>query len=423
MPVSDDRSSGPRPPAADPLAGTPYRTEQLLGGGGMGEVVAAVHVVLDRRVVVKLLRRELMQHPSLVDRMRLEAQSLALLAHPHIVAVTDLGQTPAGRPYVVMERLYGRTLRAELKARRVFPVAEAIEYAHQALAGLAAAHERGIVHRDIKLDNLFVCDPPAGGGARQLKLLDFGLAKIISEAAQRTSPAPLSHATEEGMALGTPKFFSPEQARGMRVDSRADLYSLGAVLYALLTGRAPFDHVHGVIELIRAHVYEVPAPPSAHAPQTVPTELDRIVLRALEKRPEDRFESAPAFASALREVARALRTSAPWMSTEPATASPRRGAAAAATAEPGPDRTIPLLQWAAAQPPAARRGPARLAPLPPREPPPPRTRPAAPDSTRGTTTPIRTARRSPQWVLLALVAAGTLLLSLVTVVIVLRLLG
>jgi serine/threonine-protein kinase len=229
------------------------------------------------------------------------------------------------------------------------------------------------------------------------------------------------------MALGTPKFFSPEQARGMRVDSRSDLYSLGAVLYALLTGRAPFDHVRGVIELIQAHVYEVPAPPSAHAPHTVPPALDRIVLKALEKRPEDRFESAHAFASALRDVARSLRTSVPWMSTEPAVTAPRRGPAPPDAAEPAADRTIPLVQWVAGQPVVARRAhlrPAPPAPQLPQEPAPvPRARPAAPESTHGTTTPIRTARRSPQWVLIPLVVTGTLLLSLVTVLIVLRLLG
>lgn len=307
------------------LLGTPYRPLRRLGRGGMGEVIEAAHVGLDKPVVVKLLHRDLNREPRLVERMRIEAQSLARLAHPNLVVVTDFGQTPEGRTFLVMERLYGRTLREELAARGALPVLEALDLVLQALAGLAAAHGAGIVHRDVKLENLFVCDPDPQG-RRVVKVLDFGLAKVVALMGDGRAPAPSRYQTEEGMLIGTPRYLSPEQASGLAVDARTDVYAIGVVLYTLLAGRDPFEHVKRLLDLLRAHASEVPAPPSRHAPQPIAPDLDRAVMRALEKRPELRFPDAASFAAELSRIAAALASgawtasaapAAPWQSTAP----------------------------------------------------------------------------------------------------------
>ena len=282
------------------LFGTPYRPTQRLGRGGMGEVIEAEHVGLGKAVVVKLLHRDLNARPHLVERLRVEAQALARLAHPNLVVVTDFGRTAEGRAFLVMERLHGRTFREELEARRALPPGEAIDYVAQALAGLEAAHGAGIVHRDVKLDNLFVCEPDAQG-RRAVKVLDFGVAKVIGPGEGR-APAPSLYSTEEGVVVGTPRYLSPEQATGGPVDARADVYAAGLVLYALLAGRGPFAHVERLIDLLRAHAAEVPEPPSRHAPWPIPAALDRAVMKALEKEPDRRFQSAAAFAERLAAI-------------------------------------------------------------------------------------------------------------------------
>jgi serine/threonine protein kinase len=279
----------------------------------MGEVVEAEHRTLGKSVVVKLLQRGLAQRPDLVDRMRLEGQALARLTHENLVAVLDLQVTLEGRPFLVMERLHGRTLREELHARGAIPAAEAIDLARQALSGLGAAHEAGIVHRDVTLANLFLCNPRPGAAGRVVKLLDFGLAKVVSQAGGR-APQPLQASTEEGVSMGTPRFFSPEQAAGERVDARADLYAMGIVLYTMVTGRGPFADLVTLEDLLAAHLTLSPAKPSLHAPWLLPPGLDEAIARAMEKRPQDRFASAAEFASALDHV---LRPRPRWARTEP----------------------------------------------------------------------------------------------------------
>lgn len=279
----------------------------------MGEVVEAEHRALGKSVVVKLLQRDLARRPDLVDRMRLEGQALARLTHENLVAVLDLQVTLEGRPFLVMERLHGRTLREELHARCAIPAAEAIDLARQALSGLGAAHEAGIVHRDVTLANLFLCNPRPGAAGRVVKLLDFGLAKVVSRAGGR-APQPLQASTEEGVSMGTPRFFSPEQAAGERVDARADLYAMGIVLYTMVTGRGPFADLVTLDDLLAAHLTLSPARPSFHAPWPLPPGLDEAIARAMEKRPQDRFASATEFASALDHV---LRPRPRWARTEP----------------------------------------------------------------------------------------------------------
>jgi eukaryotic-like serine/threonine-protein kinase len=337
--VDPESRTGPRARAAeDPLAGTAYRFVRRVAAGAMGEIAEAEHVGLRRKVIVKLVHRSYAALPGFVDRFRLEAQTLAMLAPrtPHIVAVLDCGVTGDGRPFLVLEQLAGHTLEEEIRARRMLPPAEAVEIARQLLEALRFAHDAGIVHRDVKPENIFLAE--SEGRERQVKLLDFGIAKVLPGAADEDAPAPLAAPTEEGMTLGTPRYLSPEQARGVTIDHRTDLYSAGAVLYAMLTGRDPFAHVEGIAALLRAQAYEMPRPPSFA--QQIPAPLERLVLKALAKRPEDRYASAAEFAAAL---ARALAPPpARWAETERMDVTGFHGAGLGGRAKRLPDKTEPL---------------------------------------------------------------------------------
>jgi serine/threonine-protein kinase len=297
--------------ASDPLCGTSYAMKGLLGCGNMGLVVEAEHIALGVPVVVKLLHKELAGRADFVERMRLEAQALARLRSPHLVAVSDFSVTPEGQPFFVMERLHGATVAEELAVHGPFSVHLAIDIVRQVLAGLEVAHAAGIVHRDIKPANVFVCRRESPGARRLVKILDFGIAKVLASVSNGVAPAPLRFPTAEGHVVGTPRCLSPEQARAKPVDARTDIYAVGVLLYALLTGAGPFDHVKGALQLIEAHANTVPPPPSARAPEPTPRELDEAVMRALAKAPDDRFASAAMFAAALAWIAGRLRPAAP----------------------------------------------------------------------------------------------------------------
>ncbi len=299
--IRASRASDPLASREDPLAHTGYRTLGWLGQGGMSEVFVAEHAQLGLRVVVKLLHSALAGRADLVERMRIEGQSLALLSHPNIVQVIDAGHTVSGRPFLVMERLVGRTLGAELRARGALPREEALPIAQNVLAGLAAAHALGIVHRDIKVENIFLHE--RRDNTRIAKILDFGVAKIL-EGVRRTLPEPLSVPTQCGLLVGTPGYLSPEQASGRPADERSDLYAVAVVLYKLLTGRGPFDEYGRGERLIRAHMSESPLPPSRYAKQPISAQLDSVVLKALHKDPAERFQTAVELSLALEAVER-----------------------------------------------------------------------------------------------------------------------
>ncbi|MBK9001608.1 MAG: protein kinase [Myxococcales bacterium] len=295
------------------LAGTPYRFIASLGQGGMGTVLEAEHTGLAQRVVVKLLRAELAARADLVDRLRIEAQALARLSHPNLVKVTDFGTNAAGRAYLVMERLEGRSLAEELSRRRPIPVGEALGLLTQALAGLHAAHQAGLVHRDVKPENLFLCHDGT------LKVLDFGVAKVLDEAALSGLVRP-RFSTHEGGMVGTPHFAAPEQLEGGLVSPATDVYAAGLVLYELITGVHPFAKHKNADAIHHAQLVEMPPPPSRLAPQSVPQQLDRAILRAIAKRPADRFQSAQELALALAGAGSADSRSAPTLASaaEPA---------------------------------------------------------------------------------------------------------
>lgn len=273
------------------LAQTPYRAVARIGRGGMGDVFEVEHELLGRRFAAKVLRAELSGDPSFVERMRVEAQSLARLRHPNIVEVTDFCITSDGRPCLIMEHLRGTTLARELSDRGRLPLSECLLWAEQVLSALGSAHRFGVVHRDLKPENLFLHEPV--NGARRLKVLDFGLARVLPQASP-LAPLPTAIPTATGRLIGSPRFLSPEAITGQPVDARSDIYSFGLILYMLLTGHGPFDHL-----TIAETLSHQPEPPSRFRDEPAVRELDPIVLRALKKRPEDRFQDAGEFAAAL----------------------------------------------------------------------------------------------------------------------------
>jgi serine/threonine-protein kinase len=261
---------------------TPYAIQLRLGAGSMGDVYLAQHKRLKRHVVVKVLKAHL--GAGIKDRFRLEAQALAKLRHDHIVDVIDCGDLPDTRPYLVMEHLEGASLDKLLEEHTSLPVARALAISRDILAGVGHAHTLGIVHRDIKPANIFVCV------SGRVKVLDFGVAKLTEALAD---VAPLHAPTAEGIMVGTPRYMSPEQARGRPIDGRSDLYAIGLVLYAMLAGTEPFiDECFEVADLLRARVSRPILPPSKLAQQPIDPALDKFVLRALAAAPENRFQTA-----------------------------------------------------------------------------------------------------------------------------------
>jgi serine/threonine-protein kinase len=271
----------------------------------MGEVVLAEHLTLGSHVAVKLLHPEHVMRFELKDRMRIEAQACARVRHDNLVFVLDYGETNDCRSFIVMEFLPGCTVGEEIRRRGALPVLEALDVAAQALAGLGAAHAAGLVHRDVKPDNLFLCEPIEG--LRRVKVLDFGIAKIVEAGRDPRTPLPLMQPTAEGTTVGTPRYASPEQSRSERdIDARTDVYSLGWVLYGMLTGREPFLEHRSHAALWRAHEHEMPPLPSSVVACPLGGELDRIVMRAIAKRREDRYPTAEAFRTELLQLAQRL---------------------------------------------------------------------------------------------------------------------
>ncbi len=271
----------------------PYEITAPLGAGGMGEVYRAHDARLGRDVALKVLPASLTADAERLRRFDQEARATGQLNHPNILQVFDTG-THDGAPYVVAELLEGETLRERIGATPL-PVRKAIEYATQVAKGLAAAHEKGIVHRDLKPDNLFVTRDG------RVKILDFGLAKLREVPSGEGSHAPTAtNATDAGQVLGTVGYMSPEQVRAQPADHRSDIFSFGAVLYEMLSGRRAF-HAGSSIETMNAILKE--DPPSLSATnRTLPPALERIVGHCLEKSPEERFQSARDIAFDLEQL-------------------------------------------------------------------------------------------------------------------------
>jgi eukaryotic-like serine/threonine-protein kinase len=267
-----------------------YRVLRRLGRGGMADVYLAEDEELGRRVAIKILNERHAADDQFVERFRREATNAAGLSHPNIVSIYDRGEAE-GTYYIAMEYLEGSTLKDIVVRRGPLPVEDAIGFARDVLEALRFAHRKGLVHRDIKPHNV-MCDSD-----RRVKVTDFGIAR-----------AGASQMTEAGSIIGTAQYLSPEQARGGAIDHRSDLYSVGVVLYELLTGTVPFAGATPV-EIAMKHLSSVPEPPSARRPE-VPEALDQIILRALAKDPDERYQTAEEMDAELARVAEGLPVSA-----------------------------------------------------------------------------------------------------------------
>jgi serine/threonine protein kinase len=270
------------------LRGSAYRVGEPLCAGGMGQLYRASHVGLGRQAVLKVLHQKHLARADHATRLRREARILARLSGRYTPIVFDLGTLPDGRPYLVMEHLQGSDLKSEISRHGVLSVPSAIRVTIELLEALAEVHDEGIVHRDVKLENVFLCDDG------RVVLLDFGVAQIEEETMLETAP---------GFALGTPRSMAPEQISCQDADARSDVYSAGLVLYELLTGEGPFDDVASSVHGLRvAHCNRRPPRPSKRSPQPIPEPVERIVLRALSKKPALRYASAREMANALAAV-------------------------------------------------------------------------------------------------------------------------
>ena len=298
-----------------------YQILSLLGRGGMGEVWRALDQRLAREVAVKVLPAKFASDAELLKRFEQEARAAGMLNHPNILTIYDIG-THAGAPYLVSELLEGEELRAELNGG-LLPTRKAVDYAIQTARGLAAAHEKGVVHRDLKPENLFITRDG------RIKILDFGLAKLkekngrIGERKEEQltlSRSPTPPLTSPGVVLGTVGYMSPEQARGLEADARADIFALGAILYEMLAGRRAFQG-ESAVETMNAILREEP-PELETASGKIAPQLDLIVRRCLAKQPEQRFQSASDLGFALESLS-STATSPAAVSGEQSAASRR----------------------------------------------------------------------------------------------------
>lgn len=319
-----------------------YRIVRKLGEGGMGQVYLAEHVKLGRPCAIKIMRPALMRDQDAIGRFAREAATAGRISHPNVAAVYDFGETDEGLIYLAMEHVEGTALSAVLASRRRLPPPEAVEIAAQVATGLNAAHELSIIHRDLKPDNILLSY--GRDGRAVVKVVDFGIAKAIQE--------PGQNLTQTGMVVGTLEYMSPEQLIGEALDGRSDVYSLGCVLYEMLTGERTFSSPSGAAAALTRRLTEPPPRPRDRVPD-VPEALDEVVARTLGRSPADRFGTAVELRDAL------LATVAP-------AAAPIVTPGAMPAAPPAPVATPPASTAAAPPPPvtATPAAPPQSAPIP-----------------------------------------------------------
>lgn len=268
-----------------------FRIVKRIGSGGMGSVYKAEQPDMNRHVAIKILHKRYLARPDLVSRFRREARAMSHLSHPNTARVFLYGQLDDGSCYFVMEHLEGRNLAQLVRADGPMEYHRAVGVMSQVCAALDEAHRAGIIHRDLKPENIFLT---AQGGIEDYpKVLDFGLAKVTEK---QMKPGSMI-LTREGMVFGTPEFMSPEQARGKPLDPRSDIYSLGIIMYELVSGKLPFD-AKQPIEFIQLHVNAPPIPLNERMPD-IPAALNHAVMKALQKDPDNRYNTAAEFATAL----------------------------------------------------------------------------------------------------------------------------
>lgn len=271
-----------------------FRIIQRIGSGGMGAVYKAEQPDMNRFVAIKILHPKYVSRPDLVSRFRREARAMSHLSHPNTARVYMYGQLEDGACYIVMEYLEGKNLAQITRAEGMLKPARAVNIMVQVCGALEEAHRQGMVHRDLKPENIFLTSQ--GGIADFPKVLDFGLAKVTQ---REMRPGSLI-LTQEGMVFGTPEFMSPEQARGQQLDARSDIYSLGCILYEMLTGKLPFDAAQPM-DYLALQIRGTPIPLGERVPGLVfPPGLEAVVMKTIEKDPDKRYASAADFAHALK---------------------------------------------------------------------------------------------------------------------------
>jgi serine/threonine protein kinase len=318
-------------PVGELVAGK-YRIERVLGHGGMGVVVAAMHEQLRQRVAIKMLLPEAKASPNAVSRFLREARAAAAIKGEHVARVLDVGELEGGSPYIVMEHLEGRDLAAILAALpepRRLPAEEAVGYVLQACEAIAEAHAAGIVHRDLKPSNLFLSRRP--DGTPMVKVLDFGISKAL------LSPGGEGTLTTTSSFVGSPIYAPPEQlVAAHEVDARADIWALGTILYEGMAGRPPY--VGDSVMHVASRIFNEPPTPLGQLRPDLPVELVAVVMRCLEKKPEDRFQDVSGLAEGLAPFAPAASISAERVarivaaSTPVSGPSPLRGSQSGASA-------------------------------------------------------------------------------------------
>ena len=289
-----------------------YKVLEVIGTGAMATVYAAEDTRLGRKVALKILRPEQAQDATFRARFKREAEAVASLNNPAIVAVYDTGSYNPSKdgeesssedstaiPYIVMEYVEGHTLRSILSRGGHLPVRDALGYSEQLLGALQYSHSMGIIHRDIKPANIMVLERTsediAKGQPGQIKVMDFGISRAIEEAGEAL--------TKANVVMGSARYMSPEQVSGKDIDARSDLYSAACVIYEMIAGRSPFD-AESNVDLAAKHLSDTPEPPSKFTPLEVPAGLDEVILKGLAKNPDERYQSAAEFAQALVSVAR-----------------------------------------------------------------------------------------------------------------------
>jgi tRNA A-37 threonylcarbamoyl transferase component Bud32 len=296
------------PSLRDRLAGRvldeKYRLDERLGEGGMGTVYRATHLLIERPVAVKVLHPRFVEDEAAQERFRREARAAGRLQHTNAVTVTDFGRTADGFVYIVMELLEGRNLREVLAFESPLESRRAVALMLQVAAAVEAAHESGVIHRDLKPANIFIVQPK--NAPPVVKVLDFGIAKLAADTFDDSEQHAL---TQTGVMIGTPRYMSPEQCDGAHLTPASDVYSLGIILYEMLTGKTPFTGPSPLAVALQ-HSSKPPQPPTelvAH----IPLELERVVLHALEKKPSNRPPDAGAFRLELHAAAARAGVAAP----------------------------------------------------------------------------------------------------------------
>ena len=276
-----------------------YKIIKKLGAGGMGAVYLAEHVMIERRVAIKILSQDFASKPDLVQRFIQEARAAARIGHENIVEVHDFGETASGSVFFTMEFLEGHDLAHAIQEAGSLPIPRIRHIMGQLCRALAAAHAKGIVHRDLKPENIYLVDKE--GKSDFVKILDFGIAKMTTMEAGNAKPGggagTGNRLTQSGMIFGTAEYMSPEQARGETPDHRVDIYALGCILYEMLTGKVPF-HAETYMGTLTKHMFEAPEPPSRRN-RNIPTDIEAICLRAMDKDRARRFQSMTEFAQAI----------------------------------------------------------------------------------------------------------------------------